>query len=32
MEVVIEMHDAPAFENNVSAYPAVIVIRRQSSA
>jgi hypothetical protein len=28
MEVVIEMHDAPAFENNVSAYPAVIVIRR----
>lgn len=28
MEVVIEMHDAPAFENNVAAYPAVIVIRR----
>ncbi|MHB8288701.1 MAG: Eco57I restriction-modification methylase domain-containing protein [Acidimicrobiales bacterium] len=30
MEVVIEMHDAPAFENEVSAYPAVIVIRRAS--
>ena len=28
IEVVIEMHDAPAFENDVSAYPAVIVIRR----
>lgn len=28
MEVVIEMHDAPVFENKVSAYPAVIVIRR----
>jgi len=28
MEVIIEMHDAPAFENEVSAYPAVIVIRR----
>ncbi len=28
VEVVIEMHDAPAFENEVSAYPAVIVIRR----
>ena len=28
MDVVIEMHDAPAFENEVSAYPAVIVIRR----
>jgi len=28
IEFVIEMHDAPAFENNVSAYPAVIVIRR----
>lgn len=28
MEVVIEMHDAPAFDNDVAAYPAVIVIRR----
>lgn len=28
MEVVIEMHDAPAFENEVSAYPTVIVVRR----
>jgi len=28
IEVVIEMHDAPAFENEVSAYPTVIVIRR----
>lgn len=28
IEVVIEMHDAPAFENDVAAYPAVIVIRR----
>ena len=27
-EVVIEMHDAPAFEDDVAAYPAVIVIRR----
>ena len=27
VEVVIGMHDAPAFENEVSAYPAVIVIR-----
>jgi len=30
MEVVIEMHDAPAFENDVAAYPAVIVIRKAS--
>jgi adenine-specific DNA-methyltransferase len=30
MEVVVEMHDAPAFENDVAAYPAVIVIRRAS--
>lgn len=30
MEAVIEMHDAPAFEENVSAYPAVITIRRAS--
>jgi hypothetical protein len=28
VEVVIEMHDAPAFDNDVSAYPAVIIIRR----
>jgi adenine-specific DNA-methyltransferase len=28
VEVVIEMHDAPAFENVVAAYPAVIVVRR----
>lgn len=28
VDVVIEMHDAPAFENEVSAYPAIIVIRR----
>lgn len=28
IEVMIEMHDAPAFEAEVSAYPAVIVIRR----
>jgi adenine-specific DNA-methyltransferase len=28
IEVVIEMHDAPAFENDVAAYPAIIVIRR----
>jgi adenine-specific DNA-methyltransferase len=28
VEAVIEMHDAPAFDNEVAAYPAVIVIRR----
>ncbi len=28
VEAVIEMHDAPAFEEEVSAYPAVIIIRR----
>jgi len=28
VEAVIEMHDAPAFEDVVAAYPAVIVIRR----
>jgi hypothetical protein len=28
VEAVIEMHDAPAFEDDVSAYPAVVVIRR----
>ncbi len=30
VEAVIEMHDAPAFENEVAAYPAVVVIRRAS--
>jgi adenine-specific DNA-methyltransferase len=30
VEAVIEMHNAPAFENEVSAYPAVIVLRRGS--
>jgi adenine-specific DNA-methyltransferase len=29
VEAVIEMHDAPAFENEVSAYPAVIIISRR---
>src|SRR6266545_2238764 len=28
VEAVIEMHDAPAFDDEVSAYPAVTVIRR----
>jgi adenine-specific DNA-methyltransferase len=28
LEVMIEMHDAPAFETDVAAYPAVVVIRR----
>ena len=28
VEAIIEMHDAPAFDNDVAAYPAVIVIRR----
>ena len=28
VEVVIEMHNAPAFEEQVSAYPAVVIIRR----
>jgi adenine-specific DNA-methyltransferase len=28
VEAVIEMHDAPAFDQDVSAYPAVIVLRR----
>jgi hypothetical protein len=28
MEAVIEMHDAPAFKEEVSAYPAVTVMRR----
>jgi len=32
VEIVIEMHDAPAFEGEVAAYPAVIVIRRAPQA
>ena len=28
VDVVIETHDAPAFEDDVAAYPAVMVIRR----
>jgi adenine-specific DNA-methyltransferase len=28
VEAVIEMHEAPVFENEVSAYPAIIIIRR----
>ncbi|NNN20968.1 MAG: SAM-dependent methyltransferase [Acidimicrobiales bacterium] len=28
VEVVIEMHEAPAFEDDVAAYPSIIVIRR----
>ena len=28
VEASIEMHDAPAFESEVNAYPAVVVIRR----
>ncbi len=28
IEAVIEMHDAPAFDEEVSAYPALVVIRR----
>lgn len=28
VEAVIEMHDAPAFEDDVAAYPAVIALRR----
>jgi hypothetical protein len=28
VEAVIEMHDAPAFDDEVSAYPAVTIIRR----
>jgi hypothetical protein len=28
VEAAIEMHDAPAFEDEVSAYPAVIIARR----
>jgi adenine-specific DNA-methyltransferase len=30
VETVIEMHDAPAFEDDVAAYPAVTIIRRGS--
>jgi adenine-specific DNA-methyltransferase len=29
VEVVIEMHDADAFHDEVDAYPAITVIRRQ---
>jgi hypothetical protein len=32
VETVIEMHDAPAFDEEVAAYPAVIVIRRAPQA
>ena len=28
VEVVVEMHNAPAFDDDVSAYPAITVIRR----
>lgn len=28
VEAVIEMHNAPAFDDDVSAYPAIVVIRR----
>src|SRR5205823_3043199 len=28
VEAIIEMHNAPAFENDVSAYPAVTILRR----
>ncbi len=28
LDVMIEMHNAPAFENEVSAYPAIIVLRK----
>ena len=30
VEAVIEMHDAPAFEDEVAAYPAVVVLRRSA--
>lgn len=30
VEAVIEMHNAPAFEDDVSAYPAVVVLRRSA--
>jgi adenine-specific DNA-methyltransferase len=29
VEAVIEMHDAPAFEANVAAYPAVVLLRKR---
>lgn len=32
VETVIEMHDAPAFDDEVAAYPAVVVIRRAAQA
>jgi hypothetical protein len=28
VETVVEMHNAPAFADEVSAYPAIVVIRR----
>jgi len=28
VDVIIEMHNAPVFENEVSAYPAIIVLRK----
>jgi hypothetical protein len=31
-EVVIEMHNANAFDDDVDAYPAITVIRRQKQA
>jgi adenine-specific DNA-methyltransferase len=30
VQAVIEMHDAPAFEDDVAAYPAVVMLRRAS--
>ncbi|MCK6574878.1 Eco57I restriction-modification methylase domain-containing protein [Myxococcota bacterium] len=30
VEVVVEMHDVAAFEDDVAAYPAVVVIRRRA--
>ena len=30
LEAVIEMHDAPAFEDEVAAYPAVVLLRRSA--
>lgn len=28
VDAIVQMHDAPAFENDVSAYPAVVILRR----
>jgi adenine-specific DNA-methyltransferase len=30
VEAVIEMHDAPAFEDDVAAYPAIVLLRRST--